>query len=149
MAIYPVIMGGGAGVRLWPASRPGRPKQFTPLVGELSTFQNTIRRVAGIAGAAEPIVVAGVSHAERLRSQLAGVGLSATLLLEPEARDSAAAMAVAAAFVAARDPAGVLVVVAADHHIPDEAAFQAAALTAARAAADGAIVTLGVKPSFP
>jgi mannose-1-phosphate guanylyltransferase / mannose-6-phosphate isomerase len=149
MAIYPVIMCGGSGVRLWPASRPGRPKQFTPLVGEYSSFQNTVRRVAAIPGAAEPVIVAGVSHAERLRSQLAGVGLSATLLLEPEARDSAAAMAAAAAFVAARDPQGVLVVVAADHHIPDDAAFRAAVIVAARAAMQGAIVTLGVKPTFP
>jgi mannose-1-phosphate guanylyltransferase / mannose-6-phosphate isomerase len=149
MAIYPVIMCGGSGVRLWPASRPGRPKQFTPLVGQYSSFQNTVRRVAGIEGAAEAVIVAGVGHGERLRSQLAGIGHSATLLLEPEARDSAAAMAAAAAFIAARDPQGVMVVVAADHHIPDEAAFRAAAATAARAALDGAIVTLGVKPSFP
>ena len=56
MAIYPVIMCGGAGVRLWPASRHARPKQFTALVGEYSSFQNTIRRVAGIKGAAETVV---------------------------------------------------------------------------------------------
>ena len=73
MAVYPVIMCGGSGTRLWPSSRPARPKQFIRLTGEASSFQATIQRVAGIAGVATPVVIAGVRHHEILAAQLAGV----------------------------------------------------------------------------
>lgn len=149
MTIYPVIMCGGSGVRLWPASRPSRPKQFIRLIGERSIFQQTVLRVAGIAGAQAPLIVAGLGHAEAIRDQLAEIGVEAHLLLEPEARDSAPAMAAAAAWVAVRDPGAVMVVVASDHHIPDDDAFRAAAETAAQAAGGGQIVTLGVRPTAP
>ena len=150
MANYPVIMCGGSGTRLWPASRPSRPKQFIPLLGPLSSFQQTILRLTGVENASQPVIVAGRVHAAAIREQLAALGVEATLLLEPEARDSAPAMAAAAAWVAAQDPEGVMVVCASDHHVPDAGAFRAAVNVAARAAADdGLIVTLGVRPSAP
>ncbi len=149
MVIVPVIMCGGSGVRLWPASRPSRPKQFIPLIGDLSSFQQTVLRVSGIEGAATPIVVAGVGHETLLKEQLAGIGASAALLLEPQPRDSAPAMAAAAVSALLRDPEALLVVVASDHHIPDADAFRAAVLVAAQAAQTDQIVTLGIAPTSP
>lgn len=152
MTIYPVIMCGGAGTRLWPSSRPARPKQFIPLAGNRSLFQETAERVAPLAGKdGKLVVVAGVAHREWLLDQLAEIGLKdrAQILLEPEARDSAAAMAAAALWTKARDPEAVNVFVASDHHIPDHEAFRRAVIEAASAAQEGRIVTLGVRPSEP
>ena len=149
MTIYPVIMCGGAGSRLWPASRPGRPKQFLALAGERSLFQETVLRVAPLAADGRVIVVAGTRHAEAVAAQLAEVAVEATVLLEPEARDSGPAMAVAAAFIERLDPEGVAAIVASDHHIPDGGAFRDAVETAAAEAANGRIVTLGVVPTSP
>lgn len=150
MALYPVIMCGGAGTRLWPASRPSRPKQFMPLSGNRSLFQDTALRVAPLAeDGGRLIVVGGVAHRGAILDQLGEIGLDAQVLLEPEARDSAAAMAAAAAWTARIDPDGVNIFVASDHHIPDNAAFRAATLEAAKAAERGQIVTLGVRPTAP
>ena len=140
MTIYPVIMCGGAGSRLWPASRPGRPKQFLALAGARSLFQDTVLRVAPLAdGGGELIVVAGTGHADAIATQLAEVGIRAIVLLEPEARDSAPAMAAAAAFIQGRNPEGVAAVIASDHHIPDTDAFREAVRTAAIEAGRGRI----------
>jgi mannose-1-phosphate guanylyltransferase/mannose-6-phosphate isomerase len=149
LRFHPVILCGGAGTRLWPASRNDRPKQFIPLLGARSLFQETLLRLVGLDGAAGFTVVAGEAHAPLVASQLAELGLSADLLIEPEGRDSAAALAASAAFVAARDPDGIVVALASDHHVPDAAAFRAAVVTAGRAAERGAIVTFGVAPAFP
>ncbi len=152
MALYPVIMCGGAGTRLWPASRPSRPKQFIPLAGNRSLFQETALRVAPLAqDDGRLIVVGGVGHREWILDQLAEIGIDdrVEILLEPQARDSAAAMAAAALWTHARDPLGVNVFVASDHHIPDHDAFREACVIAAEAARDGRIVTLGVRPSEP
>ncbi len=148
MKIYPVIMCGGSGTRLWPASRPSRPKQFIPLAGNRSLFQETVLRVAALAdNGGRLIVVAGVSHRPWIVEQLDEIGVSAHVLLEPEARDSAAAMAAAAAWTEREDPGGVNAFVASDHHIPEHDAFREAVRTAAVAAAEGRVVTLGVSPS--
>lgn len=152
MNLYPVIMCGGAGTRLWPSSRPARPKQFIPLAGNRSLFQETVERVAPLVGkAGRLIVVAGIVHRQWLLDQLSELGLAdhVQILLEPEARDSAAAMAAAALWTAQHDADGVNVFVASDHHIPDHEAFRSAAIKAAQAAATGRIVTLGVKPTEP
>ena len=82
-------MCGGSGTRLWPASRPSRPKQFLKLTGDLSPFQQTVLRVAGMAEAATPVVVAGFAHRAAVEAQLAELGVVAQLLLEPEPRNSA------------------------------------------------------------
>lgn len=150
MTIYPVIMCGGAGTRLWPASRPSRPKQFIPLSGNRSLFQETALRVVPlITTGGRLIVVGGIAHKNAIINQLAELDIEAQILLEPEARDSAAAMAAAAAWTARIDPTGINVFVASDHHIPDHQAFRDAVLTASDAARKGRIVTLGVKPDTP
>jgi len=149
MNIYPVIMCGGAGSRLWPASRPGRPKQFLPLTGARSLFQETVLRVSPLAAEGDVVVVAGLGHADAIAAELAAIGVEATILLEPEARDSGPAMAAAAAFIQHRDPDGVAAIIASDHHIPDAEAFRAAVRIAADEAARGRIVTLGVTPTWP
>ena len=150
MALYPVIMCGGAGTRLWPASRPSRPKQFIPLAGNRSLFQETVVRVAPLAGdEGRLIVVGGVRHRDWIVDQLNALEIEAQVLLEPEARDSAAAMAAAAAWAARHDPEAIIAFVASDHHIPDHEAFREAVTAAAAGAAEGRIVTLGVMPSEP
>nr|WP_313427681.1 AGE family epimerase/isomerase [Brevundimonas diminuta] len=151
MNLYPVIMCGGSGTRLWPASRPSRPKQFIPLAGNRSLFQETAMRVAPLVGDGVMVVVAGTRHREWVIEQLEQLGLQdrTHILLEPEARDSAAAMAAAAAWTLARDPEAVNVFVASDHHVPDHEAFRQAVRKGAAAAGAGRIVTLGVKPTSP
>ena len=82
--IYPVIMCGGSGTRLWPASRPSRPKQFIPLAGNRSLFQETVARVIDLTdGSGELVVVGGVSHRKTILEQLEQIGASAVILLEP------------------------------------------------------------------
>src|SRR5262245_13760245 len=107
LKIYPVIMCGGAGTRLWPASTPQRPKQFIPLVGDRSSLQETLLRLEGLKGRAGLVIVAGADQAALVRADLEAAQVEATLILEPAARDSAAAMAAAALHIAAKDPAGV------------------------------------------
>ncbi|WP_425986893.1 sugar phosphate nucleotidyltransferase [Brevundimonas sp. TWP1-2-1b1] len=148
--IYPVIMCGGAGTRLWPASRPSRPKQFIPLAGNRSLFQDAVERALPLMEqGGELIVVGGKQHRLEILAQLDEVGAKATIFLEPEGRDSAAAMAVAALWTAQQHPRAVNLFVASDHHIPDHGAFHAAVQEAAAAADTGRIVTLGVVPTEP
>ena len=142
-----MILCGGSGERLWPASRPWRPKPFLPLVGPLSGFQTAVTRAAPLAQAGGLVVVAGAAHADLVNAQLKAIGAEATVLLEPAARNTAPAIAAAAGWIARRAPDARLVVMAADHHIPDSEAFQAAILTALAAAEAGAIVTLGMRPT--
>lgn len=150
MAIFPVILCGGAGTRLWPASRPARPKQFIDFASDLSLFQETALRVAPLAkDGGQLLVVAGQAHRDFIAEQLSALGLEAVVLLEPEGRDSAAAMAAAAVWVAGAAPAGVALFVASDHHIPDNGAFRDAVLQALGAAEKGRIITFGVRPTEP
>ena len=149
--LYPVILCGGAGTRLWPASRPDRPKPFLDLTGPLSLFQLAVRRVIPLVAEGGRLLVVGAeAHADLITEQLAALGAEATVLLEPEGRDSAAAVAAAAAWVEARNPDGRVMILASDHHIPDEAGYRHALVTAADAAGEtGRIVTLGVAPTQP
>ncbi len=149
MGVYPVILSGGAGSRLWPASQQHSPKQFLPLVGALSTFQCAVRRALMIEDIRELLVVAGVSHGALVAAQLKDLGVPARVLLEPEGRDSGPAMAAAAADVYARDPDGILVLLSADHHVSDDVAFAAAIEKTLIAAHDGFLVTLGIVPTSP
>lgn len=150
MRLYPVIMCGGAGTRLWPASRPSRPKQFIPLSGNRSLFQEAVLRTQPlVSGGGRIIVIGGQTHRSAILDQLHEIGVVAQVLLEPEARDSAAAMAAAAAWTEQHDADGVNVFVASDHHIPDHGAFCEAVRKAGEAALQGHIVTLGVKPTEP
>ena len=150
MSIYPVIMCGGSGTRLWPASRPSRPKQFVRLTGKFSLFQEAVLRVAPLVGNnGRLLVIAGLSHRPFVLDQLQEIDIEAHILLEPEARESAAAMAAAAAWTEREDPEGVNVFVASDHYIPDKAGFRQAVGVAALSAAQGRVVTLGVTPGEP
>lgn len=148
MAIYPVILCGGAGTRLWPASRDDRPKQFLSLAGDLSLFQETVARVAPLAGdTGRVLVVAGRDHAASITEQLGDT--AAVLLIEPAGRDSAPAMAAAAEWIARQGPEGIALFVASDHHIPDRTGFRASVMVGAKAAETGRIVTFGVRPTEP
>lgn len=145
--IVPLIMCGGAGTRLWPASREGRPKQFLPLMGSRSTFQETLLRVSDPAVFGRPIVVTSGAYRFLIAEQLAAVGLEADILLEPVRRDSGPAIGAGAAFARARDGDTVVMALASDHVVTDTPAFVGACRTALRAAAGGRIVTFGVRPT--
>ena len=148
-AIIPLIMCGGAGTRLWPASRANRPKQFLPLFGPISTFQETVRRVSDPARFARPIVITNGQYRFLVAEQLAGIGVEADILLEPERRDSGPAIVAGALFAQRRDGDVLVAALAADHVIDDAAAFAAVCAAAAPAAAADRIVTFGVRPTRP
>src|SRR5690349_15287807 len=122
--ILPVILCGGSGTRLWPASRSTMPKQFIDW-GEGSTFQATVRRVAAGDIFLRPVVVCGNDARFIIAEQLAQIGVEADIILEPVQRDSAAAIAVAVCHAARRDPQAVVLVMAADHVIDDAEGFAA------------------------
>src|SRR5690349_3927501 len=105
--IIPLIMCGGAGTRLWPASREVRPKQFLPLFGVHSTFQDTLLRVSDAALFSRPIIITNAAYRFMLLEQLTEVGIEADVLLEPARRDSGPAIAAGAAFAEARETGAV------------------------------------------
>jgi len=147
--IVPLIMCGGAGTRLWPASREVRPKQFLPLFGARSTFQDTIVRVSDGALFERPIVITNNAYRFMVSEQLAEIGHEADILLEPMRRDSGPAIAAGAAFAESRASGAVVLALAADHVVRDNAAFLAACREGLVAADQGRIVTFGVTPERP
>jgi len=147
--VYPVILSGGAGTRLWPMSRALYPKQFLALAGEETMVQATARRVIGPAFAS-PLVICNEEHRFLVAEQLRAVGVVPNgILLEPEGRNTAPAATVAALAVARVDPDGVVLLMPSDHVIGDVPAFHAAIATAARAAGQGLLVTFGITPEHP
>ena len=148
MALYPVILCGGSGTRLWPSSRADRPKQFLKFWGGRSTFQETLLRVQAL-GAESPVIVTGQAMVGFVQDQAAELGVEIVVLVEPSARDSAPAVAAAAAYIEARDADGVALMLAADHHVKDVAGFAASASIAAQSAARGLITTFGIRPDHP
>ena len=146
--IIPVLLSGGAGSRLWPASDRGTPKPFLELFGRVSTFAETLHRIDTPAFEA-PIIVSRFEHRYRVVSALAEAGLTGTILLEPVPRGTTAAIAAAAEWTIRRDPEAVLLVLAADHLIDDVAQFRSAVETAAAAAERGRIVVFGMTPTRP
>ncbi|WP_213770117.1 mannose-1-phosphate guanylyltransferase/mannose-6-phosphate isomerase [Bradyrhizobium sp. dw_78] len=144
--IIPLIMCGGAGTRLWPASREVRPKQFLPLFGTRSTFQDTILRVSDTALFERPIVITNAAYRFMVIEQLAEIGCEADVLLEPMRRDSGPAIAAGAVFAQTRDNDAVVLALAADHVVGDTGAFVAACRQGLVAADAGRIVTFGVQP---
>ncbi|MGH8459648.1 MAG: sugar phosphate nucleotidyltransferase, partial [Nevskiales bacterium] len=149
---YAVILAGGYGTRFWPASRRARPKQFLPLLGRESLLQQTYRRLARLFPPGRIYVVGNAEHRSLLARQLPRIP-PGRLLLEPAGRNTAAAVALAAAHIRAALPAGadaVLGVFPADHGIQREARLLRLARAALAAAArEQAIVVLGVPPSSP
>ena len=144
--IIPLIMCGGAGTRLWPASRKVRPKQFLPLFGARSTFQETLLRVSEAGLFERPMVITNAAYRFMVLEQLAEIGIEADVLLEPARRDSGPAIAAGAAFAQSRNDEAVVLALAADHVVRDTAAFIAACRQGLVAADNGRIVTFGVKP---
>ncbi len=144
--IIPLIMCGGAGTRLWPASREVRPKQFLPLFGTRSTFQDTILRVSDAALFERPIVITNTAYRFMVLEQLAEIGIEADVLLEPMRRDSGPAIAAGAVFALMRSNEAVVLALAADHVVGDTPAFVAACREGLVAADAGKIVTFGVAP---
>lgn len=136
--ITPVILSGGAGTRLWPMSTPERPKQMLALAGDRSMLRATAERVGDPALFAPAIVVASEAHAQAVEDEVAGIG---TLILEPAARNTAPAIALAALAAAPED---LLLVLPSDHLIADEAAFLGAVRAAAPVAREDWLVTFGI-----
>jgi mannose-1-phosphate guanylyltransferase/mannose-1-phosphate guanylyltransferase/mannose-6-phosphate isomerase len=139
--ITPVILSGGSGTRLWPMSRPERPKQLLPLTGAETMLQLTARRAADRTRFTAPLIVAGSAHEAEIAVQLAATGAGdATLILEPAGRNTAPAIALAALVAA---PDALLLVMPSDHLIPDLQAFYAVIEAGLPLARDGWLVTLG------
>src|SRR5690242_4239338 len=141
--IIPLIMCGGAGTRLWPASREVRPKQFLPLFGARSTFQDTLLRVSGAELFERPIVITNAAYRFMVLEQLAEIGIEADILLEPMRRDSGPAIAAGAVFAQTRDREAIVLALAADHVVRDNPAFVTACREGLVAANAGRIVTFG------
>jgi mannose-1-phosphate guanylyltransferase/mannose-6-phosphate isomerase len=142
--IIPVIMCGGSGTRLWPLSRKALPKQFVPLIQGKSLLQLTLERAALLNP--QQLIVAAEDHRFLVQACATAAGVKSTILLEPVARNTAAAMAVAALNA---PPDALLLFLPADHHIPDATAFAATIRAGAPSAQAGSIVTFGVHPTFP
>ena len=144
-SIYPVILCGGSGTRLWPRSRAVKPKPFLPLIGQTTLFEQSTDRCSAAAGFAPPVVVTGTAHLGHVEAQLSG-NADAEVIVEPSARNTAAAIALAAL----RLPEdAVMLVCPSDHHIADIAAFQAAAHAAAALAREDWLVSFGIEASSP
>ena len=150
MKIYPVILSGGAGTRLWPLSRAVLPKQLLPLVSDKTMLQETALRVAGWPQLMAPVIVCGNDHRFLVAEQMREIGIAPRgILLEPSGRNTAPAVAAAAHFLAAIDPQAVMLVLPADHVILDGAAFAAAVGRAAAMVEQGALATFGIVPQGP
>lgn len=145
---WAVVPAGGAGTRLWPLSRAAHPKFLLDLTGSGRTLlQATVDRLEPLTGD-RVVVVTGAAHADAVRAQLPGLGAD-QVLAEPSPRDSMAAIGLAAAVVERQDPDAVIGSFAADHVIPDSAAFEAVIREAAEVARDGHLVTIGIEPTSP
>lgn len=146
--ILPVVMSGGSGTRLWPASRSHCPKQFLPLAGDASMIQDTLQRLEGVSDLSDPLVICNETHRFLVAEQLRQIGKPHSgILLEPVGRNTAPAVALAALHALRSDSDPLLLVLAADHVIQDPAAFHVAIAKAAQAAAEGALVTFGIVPT--
>lgn len=149
-SLKPVILSGGSGTRLWPASRAKLPKQLLPLAEERSMLQATVLRTVGLPGAESGcVVVCNEAHRFFVAEQLAAIEQNARIILEPEGRNTAPAIALAALSVLGDDAEALMLVMPADHVIRDVPAFQAAVRTGTDAAQEGQLVTFGIVPSKP
>lgn len=146
--IVPVLLCGGAGTRLWPASREALPKQFIPLIGSCSTFHMTLERVSG-GRFSEPLVVTNDDYRFLVEAQMREANRPGSVLLEPVRRDSGPAILAAAHYVKNTLPNALALVLAADHLINDIEGFLAAVDTAVQSASGGSIVTFGMIPDRP
>jgi len=147
--ITPVLLCGGVGSRLWPVSRQGRPKQYLNLTGETSMLQQTLTRIESLAQTS-PIIVCNEEHRFLVAEQVRQLGLTAPkIILEPEGKNTAPAIALAALAASASDPEAQLLVLPADHYVGKPAALIDAIEKAASASSQGKLVTFGIVPSRP
>lgn len=149
--LYPVIMAGGSGTRFWPLSRHLFPKQLLRIGGEHTLIQQTMRRVIGCASAANVLISTNAAQADLIRAQLVDwkEDLTNGFILEPEGRNTAPAIALAAIEVMGRDPDGLMLVVPADHVVTGQRDFETAVQLASQLAEKGYLVTFGIKPIRP
>jgi mannose-1-phosphate guanylyltransferase/mannose-6-phosphate isomerase len=152
LTIYPVIMCGGAGSRLWPKSRKSQPKQFLSLVEDASMLEATLARLGdaplGVSVAA-PTVICGAGQDVMASAQLAKISGEGSVIIEPFGRNTAAVAAVASLNAAASDADAVVLLLPADHFVQDPAGFWAGVTSGLDAASDGHLVTLGIDPTGP
>lgn len=146
--IYALVLAGGSGERFWPLSRRARPKQLLRLVAKQTLLEQTVSRLEGLVGRERILILTNVDQEAAVRELLPDLPKE-NILAEPAKRDTAAAVALGAGWVAVRDHSATMIVLPADHVIDDTAAFQTT-LTAAAAAAEetGALVTIGIKPTW-
>ncbi|MFQ5917440.1 MAG: mannose-1-phosphate guanylyltransferase, partial [Candidatus Binatia bacterium] len=146
---YAVIMAGGSGERFWPLSTPDRPKQFLRLLGEKSLLRSTVDRIEPLIPIDRQIVVAGEQHTTRVEEELPDLP-PANLICEPVGRNTAACIGLASLFIERRDPGAILVVLPADHHIPEASAFLASIEKAVQVARQrDETVVVGLRPDRP
>ncbi len=151
--VYPVILCGGSGTRLWPLSRKSYPKQFVPLIGETSLLQQCAERLKGPADTpyAKPLILTNEAFRFIVPEQLMAIGVDpGPILIEPEGRNTAPAVLAAALHLSSIDPDAMMLVAASDHVIPDSSAFHAAVAEGVRTIAErGDLVTFGITPNQP
>lgn len=150
MKIYPVILSGGSGTRLWPLSRSARPKQLLPLVSGQSMLQETVLRLKEWPELMPPLFVSGHEHRFMIAEQLREIEIEPfNILLEPFGKNTAPAIAAAAHFLKKQDPEAIMLVLPADHVITNVAAFRAAFLRAVAALKGDGLITFGIVPTDP
>lgn len=147
--LHPALLAGGAGTRLWPVSRDSYPKQFLPLVGHFSTYQQALKRVSAQDVFAPPIVITNEEFRFFSARQAQEIGIRPKIALEPSRRDSGPAMLAAAMLARERDANAIVLALAADHVILDPDLFLKTCIAGRDAAAAGHIVTFGLRPSEP
>lgn len=149
--VYPVILAGGSGSRLWPISQPHIPKQFLKLFNDKSLYQNTIERLNGYCEPEQIRTACHRDHVGRISKELSAMGLPIDnqIIAEPESRNTAPAIYLAAAKLKEQDEDAILVVLPADHYVDDEEQFREALRQAEASASQGKIVTLGIQPTAP
>jgi mannose-1-phosphate guanylyltransferase len=146
---YAVIMAGGVGTRFWPLSRRRRPKQFLPIVGSKTMFEETVERLRPVLPDSRVLTISGAAHARTIRRLFPGLP-KRNVLVEPAGRNTAASLILATAAVYLRDPGAVVFALPADHMIADDELFLKKVAAAAQAASeDDVIVTFGIPPTYP
>lgn len=148
--LYPIILCGGSGTRLWPLSRKSYPKQFVPLIGDETLFQASARRMTSTPAleCAPPIILTNSDFRFIVTEQLAAVGIDpGAILIEPAGRNTAPAVLAAALYLSSQDPEAVMLVAPSDHVVADTAAFHTAVSRGLEAAQAGKLVTFGIRPT--
>jgi len=147
---YAIILAGGTGTRFWPFSRELEPKQFIQMVGKTSLFQDTIKRLDGVVAPKNVLIITNRNYFYEIKNQVRGCGIpEVNIILEPQGKNTAPAIGLAARLIIGKDKDAVMIVLPADHYIKDLTRFKGCLKRAVAASLKGMLVTLGVKPSSP